>query len=572
MNNQDWFEMKDIRDSGFANSPWITLRQEWTKSSGVFGQKGYDCEYVSTVALAVAEQHRHGGDELSVSLLTHNGSGHVGSLSDGEYRASDVYNYYGQFSGIHLVLEQNFTDFQEENALWHLHQDLVLSLGLKHTESEWVRPAENYETVVVCEQGCDKKPQLIKMRSVHLKDYLCARQLGLLIVSKRVRKRVLERRDDISWPEKEFEESGSGYRLCRRISEYDKDEYSETRNSSGASASSSGSEAKLFHVSSELTQNKWIPAAPKSIFVRQDGLGDIGSDMMDADAIVKIDAVLAVGGSWLWFSPALANAIVAETGGVLKWSTRDTGTIGFAGGDIPFGVNKDGKINVHKNDFASLPRQHLRKWVGYIDYPDECESSELLSSQIFRKPAETRAPEADLRDAFKRFKEVSDEKLKEVSDEKLKEVSDKRLKSGILKEENAEMQEIRTNTHRFRAVDEQGLKSLAKDLCRIFAESLDIVLLRICINGSVDENLRSLKLLVKFLAQKIGTEDANSMMGPLFGIQELREGDAHPPSSDYSKEFEKIGIDRSHSLVVQGHDLIAIFVETLNRVSATIEK
>ena len=62
------------------------------------------------------------------------------------------------------------------------------------------------------------------------------------------------------------------------------------------------------------------------------------------------------------------------------------------------------------------------------------------------------------------------------------------------------------------------------------------------------------------------------MMGPLFGIQKLRGGDAHTPSRDYSKEFELIGIDRSQSLVVQERDLIAACVETLNRISAAIEK
>ena len=47
------------------------------------------------------------------------------------------------------------------------------------------------------------------------------------------------------------------------------------------------------------------------------------------------------------------------------------------------------------------------------------------------------------------------------------------------------------------------------------------------------------------------------MMAPLFGVYELRLGDAHLPSGELEAAFAKVGVDRGAIPVMQGEELIA---------------
>jgi hypothetical protein len=73
-----------------------------------------------------------GSDSIGIS---HN---HAGYVEDGRYIPADVYeSHRADFVGVHLVLDQRGSG--GETSEWHLHQDLVTTLGLKREGDLWVR-------------------------------------------------------------------------------------------------------------------------------------------------------------------------------------------------------------------------------------------------------------------------------------------------------------------------------------------------------------------------------------------------------------------------------------------------
>jgi hypothetical protein len=123
---------------------------------------------------------------------------HSGFYQDDKYTPADVYeDYRGEFTGAFLVLHQSFNSV--EVAEWHLNQDFVITLGLKREKDIWVCPEEGYIEVARIHKKEDGNPFLLEVRAEHLKDYLCARNLGLYITSYYSRDIVTEDASFINW-------------------------------------------------------------------------------------------------------------------------------------------------------------------------------------------------------------------------------------------------------------------------------------------------------------------------------------------------------------------------------------
>ena len=76
--------------------------------------------------------------------------------------------------------------------MWHLHQDLVIALGLKREGDIWLCPDEGYIDVAHLKRREDGSAYLLEIRAEHLKDYLCARNMALYITSYRNRKIIVD--------------------------------------------------------------------------------------------------------------------------------------------------------------------------------------------------------------------------------------------------------------------------------------------------------------------------------------------------------------------------------------------
>jgi hypothetical protein len=267
----------------------------------------------------------------------------------------------------------------------------------------------------------------------------------------------------------------------------------------------------------------------------------------DAEGKLESRDTLVAGGRWLWFRPDVIMALAHRRGGSLGWYTRDTGQVACSPGlRVHFGVNPLGLVNVYAKDIALLPDWQQRIWVGHNVAPDGGVSEELLASQVQARPAGTQAPERYLAQGL----EVLGQLLKE--------------KAGVVAiRPHGEIPKLLRRAHRFRAVDRTGLLSLAKDLARLTADSFDAEAIQKRVAPPKGTTWGSLKSLECLLATQVGADRARAVMGPLFGIYELRLGDAHLSASELDQALEKVGIDKAAPYVVQGHQLLGACVSTL---------
>ena len=198
---QDWFEMKDFRRKKMATSVWIPLRaideiEKYSRS----GFEGYKVEFFGAGSLVIPVDKKEKAEKKLGWMdigISHN---HHGSVKNGKYIPTDIYeDYSGEWTGVHPVLVQRFN--RNEIDEWHVHQDFVITLGLKREGDVWVSTTEGYMEVVRLWRHEDRRPYLLEVRLEHLKDYLCARQMALYVTSYRSREMILANASSIGWSE-----------------------------------------------------------------------------------------------------------------------------------------------------------------------------------------------------------------------------------------------------------------------------------------------------------------------------------------------------------------------------------
>ncbi len=58
-------------------------------------------------------------------------------------------------------------------------------------------------------------------------------------------------------------------------------------------------------------------------------------------------------------------------------------------------------------------------------------------------------------------------------------------------------------------------------------------------------------------------EEARALTKVLVGINQLRQADAHLPSSGFSEAFDLVGVDQQSDTVVQGRQMLEMLVDSL---------
>ena len=351
--NQEWFKMKDIRRRNIAAAAWIPLRAaRAVERVGQVGFVGFREDWFGAGSLAVPADNR--SDALTLSWdaigISHN---HAGCVDNGRYVPADVYeDFQGRFVGVHLVLDQLGSG--AERSEWHLHQDFVTTLGLTREDDSWVRPDENYIEVARLIRASDGSAALLEARASHLRDYLCARSMGLVVSSYRERSEIIEDASHISWVANDVEEKGEHDRWIGRrmdiheggkpyggsvfvahVSRTDvnpEDDVPVLRLPTDANVQSSSwtrqfRGRKLYRIFGELWRTEWLEPASQSPIVRGDKLPPSVSFIIDAEGRQATTAELVESGRWLWFRPTVVPALIDRRGGSLRWCTRDTGNV-----------------------------------------------------------------------------------------------------------------------------------------------------------------------------------------------------------------------------------------------------
>lgn len=581
--DQSWFEMRAVRRRKFANAVWIPLRAiHRIEEIGRNGHAGYRTEFYGVGTLAVPTKYRRDAEKLGWSEIGIRHQ-HSGGVDNGEYFPADTYNdYRSELSGIHLVLNQAFNSVDPSE--WHLHQDLVIALGLKREGDVWVCPDEGYESIARFCKREDGTPYLLEIRSSHLRDYLCAREMGLYVTAYRERVEIREDIGQITWAEKPADEVSSSDRWRGRVmtiheggmpygkktavihvARTDVDPEEDVPVISGPPtndkvASQSWtvehSGTMLHRISGELWRTEWIEPLARSPIVRGDDTPPTVFFITDAEGKQENRATLVEGGRWLWFRPEVMTALSHRRGGSLNWYTRDTGKVGCSpDSTVRFGVNSLGLINVYAKDIAFLPEWVQKIWSGYNISPEGRVSDEMFAAQVRAVPANTHAPERFLNKGLSRLNDLAKETF------------------GIdLFRPHKQIPQLITRAHRFRATDQDGLFALAKDLTRLTADSLDTAALKKIAAPPQDTKWGSLKLLQNLLATKIAPESARKILSPLFWIYDLRLADAHLPKQELGDVLSLLGVDQESPHVIQGYQLLHACVSSIYGICQVIEK
>jgi hypothetical protein len=256
-------------------------------------------------------------------------------------------------------------------------------------------------------------------------------------------------------------------------------------------------------------------------------------------------------GKYLWFRPDVVPNLLGRRGATWRWFTRETGGIELTHGYlVHFGVNRLGLINAYAHDIGKLPEWQRRIWQGFNVAPEGGVSTELLDAQMRVKPARTLAPEKHLSDA-----------LKAVDEQFV-------ARFGVpLFRSHASRAEISARVHRFRALTQEGVFALAKDVSRLIVEAIDIAELhRIAPPPKGGGGTGSMKSLERVLATIATPTEARDALTRLVGIYELRGADAHLPSTELDEAFALAGIDRSAAPLEQGLQLLLRTMQVLGNL------
>lgn len=580
--NQRWFEMQDLRKRKLDRSVWVSLRAEKSIRNDIeYGRIGNTEEFIGHGSLMIPVDKKSMTKDLDWSNLGISHP-HCFNYLHGEYSQSEMYDNT-DCQGIHLVLNQSF-DNNYDNPEWHLHQDLVLNLGLKREGDMWVCPRQGYVEVAKLERDEDGSPIQLQIKNQFLKDYLCARNCGLYITSYYSRDEIFANRSILSWSDDskriqngkdiwecrvlEIHEGGFPFGQKIAIShasridvDEDEDVPDMTSLPTDANVKSEFREKsfkgkKLFKIMAELWKHEWINPAKTSPVV-------LGQEQ-DIDIFYIVDAVgnkesgndLKKGGKWLWFKPDLVLSLISKRGGFLKWYTKDTGSISCAPAyGVHFGMNDLGLITVYAKDIGRLPIWQQQIWVGYNTSPEGGISKELHDSQVKAEPASTLAPE-----------DFIEKVINEIND-----ASKKHLKTPFFRGHNS-ISDIIKSINRFRAIDDKGLLSLSKDIARIIVDDIDVESLQKIVTPPKKTKWGSLKTVENLLAIKINQEVARKILSPFVGVYELRHGDAHLPSREIENSFKLIQIDRNQPSIIQGYQMIYACVDNLHVILSILRK
>ena len=580
--NQAWFEMQDLRKRRFDNSVWVPLRAEKSIRNGIsFGKVGSKDEFIGHGSLMIPINEKNVVEELTWSDIGISDS-HGLNFIYGEYSQTEKYANE-DFQGTYLVLNQNF-DNNFDNHEWHLHQDLVISLGLKREGDTWICPRQGYVEVAKLERDVEGYPILLQIKNQFLKDYLCARDCGLYITSYFSRDEVYEEKSILSWNEdikeskdgkdvweclvSEIHEGGFPFGQKIAISHagrIDVDENEDVpdmtsfptdENVKSEFYERSFKGKKLYRIMSELWKYEWInPSKTSPITLGHEENIDIFY-IVDAVGNKESGKELTTGGKWLWFSPELVLALLSKRGGFLNWYSKDTGSLSCAPAwGVHFGVNDLGFITVYAKDIGELPLWQQQIWAGHNIAPEGGISKELHASQVRAEPASTHAPEAF-------FQKVISE---------INEASKRKLNIQFFRGHQA-VEDIINSINRFRAIDDKGLFSLAKDIARVIVDDVDVEALQKIVIPPKGTKWGSLKTIENFFTLEISQEMARQITSPFVGVYELRHGDAHLPSSEIEKAFKLIKIDRNLPSVIQGYQMLFECVDNLYLIQNIIDK
>lgn len=583
---QQWLEQADVESKKLQTSTWIPLMRSQTKKEAVSGFAGYRKEFISTECLIVPLRNREEFSNATWHSIQRNNPHWAWADKDRfigphEYEGND-----GIPSAMYPVLRQEFDTGEPD--IWHLLQEIELALGLLRKDDVWVRPSEDYIEVVKLKRDHDGRPDELLIRAEHLRDYLAARKAALLIGSFMLREAVEESLAQIGWPEgihrREFTnghwegsrgpiheggmpwgESMAVLKLWRESVDPADDVPQMPHPAAETAFKSETFERKavgrkLDHAEGCIWLTEWIEPAASSPRVGNDEVpsripfivGNQGDPPLTGEDLKNYRG-------WIWFRTSVLRTLLSRDNVTFQWFSRDTGSIGPSPVTrVHFGINDHHLVVVAAKDIAELPEWTQRIWAAHNLPPEGGLSVELHASQNLATPARTVAPEKSLIKAIKTLQTTSEQVWG----------------TGIFKGLD-DPQMILRRVHRFHDESFEQTCLMAKEMSRNVVEKLDQdVINKQLSEGNLkqakDEKYRSLKRLALLLDQ-LGF-DGKELTRSLAGINDLRQGDAHPGSSSLADSLQLFGLPPSTSDHYAANlQIIESVASGLNAISKAIQ-
>jgi hypothetical protein len=569
----EWFEMADLKKHRLENKVWIPVyAQQIVSEEGQAGFVGFREEYFGAHSLIVPRSQKASALALEWMDLSR-GSGDTPWFDQNGilHSASDYES--DELQGVHPVLVQGF-EIQRASEL-HVNEDIVLGLGLRRDGDIWIRPEDDNVEVIRLIRDRDSKPIRLEIKAEFLKDYLCAAEAGLVLLTYQSRKAIGLRFEKFEKDSDEAESESSSYEwegairevfegnsmldilgqarvfhAWRTDTDYDEDipVYEFPGETDSKSYDVQSASRQVNQASGQIWKKEWIEPAAISPRVRRDKTASRVEFIVDNAGKRETSDTLIGPSRWLWFHPNVINDLLKKPYAALNWYTEDTGQVGGAWNrSVHFGVNSTGLINVYAKDIALLGEIDKRTWANHNVSPEGKVSAELLMSQMQAHPADTESPEA----AFFR-----------LSDE-LQDVSRTKFGREVLRH-HASSKEISKKIHRFEATTLDGFYSLCKEITRFLIERIDIDLLK-QVRAESETKLGSLKRLERILTA-LGY-DGRKLLSVWAGVYDLRLADAHLPSSaDIENAMSLVGIKYDDLRLNAGKHLL----QNVNNATAQI--
>ncbi|MDP3850694.1 MAG: hypothetical protein Q8Q59_09340 [Luteolibacter sp.] len=551
VNLQKWLELADVENRKMSKRTWVPLMVSDSESTGRHQEPGFRKQVTSIESLIVPLAERDRFAEANWHSIQRNNP--RAWADEGRFIAPHEYTEDDETPiATYPVLRQSFDTGEQD--IWHLLQEIELSLDLMRKGDVWARPVEDYIEVVRLRRDSEGRPVAMEIRAEHFRDYLAARGAALLLGAFVLREANEAKLEGISWDEKrvtrEFENGlweGSMYetntggpqgitlRMWRESVDPDDDvpvmpHPSQEPSPRSEKTEFGGGGEVLEFAEGRIYWTEWIEPAELSPRIRRDEVeaqvhfivGNQGEPKLSGSKLHDYRG-------WLWFRNSVIRELLNRERSFFKWWTHDTGSIGPSCiTHLHFGLNELGHVNVAAYKMAELPEWAQKIWVAHNIPPEGGLSYELHQSQNLAAPARTGPPEMLIVRAIK-----------------LVQVAAVRAFGQELFHNLPDPDVMLRRIHRFQGASFEDTCHLAKEISRHVVEKLDQstidkLLSPENLKAANGNRLRSLKRLALLLDQ-LG-HDGRALTKPLAGINDLRQGDAHTGSSSLAQSLELVGV------------------------------
>jgi hypothetical protein len=148
---------------------------------------GFREEYFEAHSLIVSTNQKN--EALVLEWMDVSGGSDNKPWFDGEKTLRPASNYESDdVQGTIPVLIQYF-EVQRTNEI-HLNEDIVLGLGLKRIGDVWIRPEEDNVEVIRLIRNDNSDSVRVNIKAEFLKDFLCAANAGLILLTYQSRKAI----------------------------------------------------------------------------------------------------------------------------------------------------------------------------------------------------------------------------------------------------------------------------------------------------------------------------------------------------------------------------------------------